>query len=244
MHIHAHFSENIRMKTKILYVEDEPFLGRIVKETLVGKGFDVLLVNDGALVLQSFKDFSPHLCVLDVMLPNTDGFTIGKNIRSISKHMPVIFLTAKTQTEDIVKGFESGGTDYIRKPFSVEELIVRVNNQLQLLNGKEKLEAPKQEKFILGKFSFYPNKYELHYMDEVIRLSNRDSQVLSILVSHQNQTVDRKDLLLSVWGDDSFFNSRNLDVYIRKLRDYFSRDKNIEIITLKGQGYCFATLQK
>jgi DNA-binding response OmpR family regulator len=232
------------MKTKILYVEDEPFLGRIVKETLEGKGFSVLLVNDGAQVIQNFKTFSPDICVLDVMLPNMDGFTLGKNIRNISANTPIIFLTAKTQAEDLAKGFGSGGTDYMRKPFSAEELVLRIHNQLNLLNGKTVSENPKQEKMALGKFTFYPNAYELHFKDEVIRLSNRESQVLSLLASRINNAVDRKDLLLSVWGDDSFFNSRNLDVYIRKLRDHFSRDKNIEIITLKGQGYCFAVQKK
>jgi DNA-binding response OmpR family regulator len=242
MHVHFNFSGG--MKTKILYVEDEPFLGRIVKETLEGKGFTVLLVNDGAQVMQSFKTFSPDVCVLDVMLPNMDGFTLGRNIRNISSHTPIIFLTAKTQTEDIVKGFGSGGTDYIRKPFSAEELVIRIQNQLQLTGGKLAGDRTKPEKVALGKFSFYPGKYELHYKDDVVRLSNRESQVLSLLTARLNHTVDRKDLLLSVWGDDSFFNSRNLDVYIRRLRDYFSKDKNIEIITLKGKGYCFAVVGK
>lgn len=232
------------MKKKVLYVEDEPFLGRIVKETLEGKGFQVLLVNDGAQVLQSFKTFSPDVCVLDVMLPNVDGFTLGKSIRNLSSAVPIIFLTAKTQTEDLAQGFGSGGTDYMRKPFSAEELVLRINNQLNLTTGNPSVVNSKQERLELGKFTFYPGTYELHFKDEVIRLSNRESQVLVLLASRINQTVDRKELLLTVWGDDSFFNSRNLDVYIRKLRDHFARDKSIEIITLKGQGYCFTVLKK
>lgn len=227
------------MKQKILYIEDEPFLGKIVKETLEHRGFEVLLVNDGAKVLQSFKSFTPDVCVLDVMLPNIEGFTLGKNIRNIYPRLPVIFLTAKTQTEDLLKGFESGGTDYIKKPFSMEELIVRINNQLQLLNVKINLAETKQEEIKLGKFSFYPGKYELHFGGKVTKLSHRESQVLSMLAAHRNQSVDRKNLLMSVWGDDSIFNSRTLDVYIRKLRDYFSKEKGIEIVTLKGKGYHF-----
>ncbi len=227
------------MKQKVLYIEDEPFLGKIVKETLEHRGFEVLLVNDGAKVLQSFKSFTPDVCVLDVMLPNIDGFTLGKNIRNIYPQLPVIFLTAKSQTEDLVMGFESGGTDYIKKPFSIEELIVRINNQLHLLNAKAASGSSKQEKIKLGKFCFYPNKYELHFSGKVIKLSNRESQVLNMLASHPNQTIERKNLLLAVWGDDSFFNSRTLDVYIRKLRDYFSAEKGIEIVTLKGKGYHF-----
>lgn len=227
------------MKQKILYIEDEPFLGKIVKETLEHRGFEVLLVNDGAKVLQSFKSFTPDVCVLDVMLPNIDGFTLGKNIRNIHPRLPVIFLTAKSQTEDLIKGFESGGTDYIKKPFSIEELIVRINNQLQLLNAKTVSANSQQEEIKLGKFSFFPGKYELHFRGNVIKLSNRESQVLNMLALHRNQTIERKNLLLAVWGDDSFFNSRTLDVYIRKLRDYFSPEKGIEIVTLKGKGYHF-----
>jgi DNA-binding response OmpR family regulator len=227
------------MKQKILYIEDEPFLGKIVKETLEHRGFEVLLVNDGAKVLQSFKSFTPDVCVLDVMIPNMDGFTLGKNIRNIYPRLPVIFLTAKSQTEDLIKGFESGGTDYIKKPFSIEELIARINNQVQLLNQKNNSSNPQQEEIKLGKFSFFPGKYELHFLGKVIKLSNRESQVLNMLASHRNQTIERKNLLLAVWGDDSFFNSRTLDVYIRKLRDYFSPEKGIEIVTLKGKGYHF-----
>jgi len=227
------------MKQKVLYIEDEPFLGKIVKETLEHRGFEVLLVNDGAKVLQSFKSFTPDVCVLDVMLPNIDGFTLGKNIRNIHPRLPVIFLTAKTQTEDLIKGFESGGTDYIKKPFSIEELIVRINNQLQLLNAKTTAGETKQEEIKLGKFSFHPGKYELHRAGKITKLSHRESQVLSILAAHRNKTIDRKNLLLSVWGDDSIFNSRTLDVYIRRLRDYFSAEKGIEIVTLKGKGYHF-----
>jgi DNA-binding response OmpR family regulator len=227
------------MKQKILYIEDEPFLGKIVKETLEHRGFEVLLVNDGAKVLQSFKSFTPDVCVLDVMLPNIDGFTLGRNIRNIYPRLPVIFLTAKSQTEDLIKGFEHGGTDYIKKPFSMEELIVRINNQFQLLNQKNNSAHAQQEKIQLGKFCFYPGKYELHFPGNVIKLSNRESQVLNMLASHRNQTIERKNLLLAVWGDDSFFNSRTLDVYIRKLRDYFSAEKGIEIVTLKGKGYHF-----
>ncbi len=227
------------MRHKILYVEDEPFLGKIVMETLQHRGFEVLLVQDGRDVMNSFKTFSPDVCVLDVMLPNVDGYTLGKEIRNVFNRLPIIFLTAKSQTEDLVKGFESGGRDYLKKPFSMEELIVRINNQLQILASTD-FSSPEQAPEIkLGKFRFLPGSYELHSSTEVIKLSNRESEVLSLLASHQNQIIDRKKILLSVWGDDSFFNSRTLDVYMRKLREYFSKEDGIEIITLKGKGYHF-----
>ncbi|MBA3704381.1 MAG: response regulator transcription factor [Bacteroidetes bacterium] len=225
------------MKQKILYVEDEPFLGKIVKEILEKEGFEVLLKSDGAEVMDSFKSFTPTVCVLDVMLPNVDGFTLGQAIRSKYPQLSIIFLTAKLQTEDLLKGFESGGTDYIKKPFSMEELIVRINNQLQLKNSFST--GRKSEKIILGKFHFLPDKYELHSSAGIVKLSYRESQVLNILAASQNKVIDRKNLLMAVWGDDSFFNSRTLDVYIRKLREYFSADKGIEILTLKGKGYHF-----
>jgi len=226
------------MILKILYVEDEPFLGKIVKETLEHSGFEVLLVKDGAQVMPGLHSFVPDICVLDVMLPNIDGFTLGQKIRALHPRLPIIFLTAKSQTEDLVKGFDSGGTDYIRKPFSVEELVIRIKNQMQLASivMPEKNQA---EEIPLGKFRFLPAKYELHSSSSVFKLSHRESQVLKLLAIHRNEVIDRKKILISVWGDDSFFNSRTLDVYIKKLRDYFSSEGGVEIITLKGKGYHF-----
>jgi DNA-binding response OmpR family regulator len=225
------------MKTKILYVEDEPFLGKIVKETLELKGFEVLLMSDGAKVMESFNTYTPDICVLDVMLPHIDGFTLGKQIRLLFPELPVIFLTAKSQTDDLVEGFASGGTDYIKKPFSIEELHARIMNQLQF----RLLDIAKppfvQKEFKLGSITFSPGLYELHIRDTTIKLSNREAQVLTIFCQNKNQVVSRQELLLKIWGDDSFFNSRTLDVYVRKLREYLSSENKIEIITLKGKGY-------
>lgn len=222
-------------KIKILYVEDEPNLGTIVSETLEQKGFHVVLVKDGAKVLEEFKTYTPDICVLDVMLPHIDGFELGREIRKKYDQLPIIFLTAKTQTQDVVEGFSSGGTDYIRKPFSVDELVVRIHNQLHLKQQHNVV----TDEISIGKFKFLPKKYELHTGKEIFKLSNREAEVLTIFTRHINQTIDRKHLLMEVWGDDSFFHSRNLDVYISKLREYFSSDKNIQIITLKGKGYQF-----
>lgn len=225
------------MKKKILYVEDELNLGTIVSETLEVKGYDVKLIKDGAKVMESFATFTPDICVLDVMLPHIDGFVLGKEIKDRFPGIPVIFLTAKTQTQDVVKGFASGGTDYLRKPFSIEELVVRIENQFAL-QQKENKYSP-QEDIKLGNFRYMPHALKLTIEKQSIQLSNREAEVLNFFVQHINQTVDRKNLLLAVWGDDSFFHSRNLDVYIRKLREYFLSDKNIQIITLKGKGYQF-----
>lgn len=226
------------MKRKILYIEDEPFLGKIVHETLQKQGFEVVLITDGAKVMQSFNLFTPDICVLDIMLPNVDGYTLCSEIRKRHPNLPVIFLTAKTETADLVKGFESGGTDYIRKPFSMEELIVRIKNLLNLIGGINVQKDISSEK-VIGRYKYLPFRYELVTPTKVIKLSQREQEVLDLLTTNINHTVERKFLLKTVWGDDSFFNSRTLDVYIRKLREYFSEDSSIELITLKGKGYLF-----
>jgi len=225
-------------KIKILYVEDEPFLGRIVKESLESRDFDVIMVKDGKDAVHQFQQTQPDICVLDVMLPSKDGYAIAREIRAVNKNMPIIFVTAKTQTEDLVKGFDSGGNDYIRKPFSMEELIVRVNNLLQLKMNFRNTSA--RELMAIGKFEFNPGRYELRHGETTKKLSHRESTLLQMLAENKNSTTQRKDILLKIWGDDSFFNSRNLDVYITKLRDYLKEDPSIEIITIKGIGYHFA----
>ncbi|MBL7858502.1 MAG: response regulator transcription factor [Cyclobacteriaceae bacterium] len=224
-------------KTKILYVEDEPFLGRIVKESLESRDYEVYMVSDGKDALAVFTQHQPHICVLDIMLPGKDGYAIAQDIRQINPVIPIIFVTAKTQTEDLLKGFEAGGNDYIRKPFSMEELIVRVNNLLHLAQSKKNNGS--SDSIVLGLYTFFPKRYELRHDEQVKKLSHRESTLLQLLVENQNATVLRKDILMKLWGDDSFFNSRNLDVYITKLRDYLREDSAIQIITIKGIGYHF-----
>lgn len=225
-------------KIKILYVEDEPFLGRIVKESLESRDFEVTMVTDGHQAQGVFERDKPDICVLDVMLPSKDGYAIAKDIRQVNPNVPIIFVTAKTQTEDLLKGFEAGGNDYLRKPFSMEELIVRVTN---LLNLSQKSTKALPENVTLGKYEFSPLRYELKKDDTIKKLSHREASLLLILVENRNATIQRKDILMKLWGDDSFFNSRNLDVYITKLRDYLREDPAIEIITIKGVGYHFVT---
>ena len=222
--------------TKILYVEDEPYLGKIVKESLESRQFDVRLVEDGGLVAGAFQQFQPDICVLDVMLPTKDGFSIGKEIREADPHVPIIYLTAKNQTADVVQGFQSGGNDYIRKPFSMEELIVRINNLLALKQAAP-VETSSTEGIALGQFRFFPKKQLLDLEGTSKRLSHREVQLLEMLCSPINSTVERKAILEKIWGNDSFFNSRNLDVYIRRLRSYLEADEQVQIITLKGVGY-------
>lgn len=226
------------MRTKVLYVEDEPFLGKIVKESLESREFDVEMVADGAKVMDAYEAFQPDICVLDVMLPNRDGFSLGQEIREKNPRIPIIYLTAKTQTQDLLKGFDAGGNDYVKKPFSMEELIVRIENLLSLTDGYLP-DSPELNELQFGSFTFHPLRYELHQGGEIKKLSHREAQLLTILLQHKNQAIDRRKILKEVWGDDSFFNSRNLDVYITKLRDYLKEDEKVKIITLKGIGYHF-----
>lgn len=227
----------IMSKTKIFYVEDELFLGKIVRESLESRGFEVIMESDGGKATELFKKSHPDICVLDVMLPNKDGFTIADEIRELDEDVPIIFLTAKTQTEDVVKGFNLGGNDYIRKPFSMEELIVRIQNLL-----RSKSEAPQKlsgDKVTVGKYSFQLNRQVLSNGKEDRKLSYRESELLKLLYLNRDKVIDRKDILNLLWGNDSFFNSRNLDVYITKLRSYLKDDPSLEIITIKGIGYRF-----
>jgi DNA-binding response OmpR family regulator len=226
-------------KTKVFYVEDELFLGKIVKESLESRGFEVIMESDGGKATASFKKSSPDICVLDVMLPNKDGFTIADEIRDLNEDVPIIFLTAKTQTEDVVKGFSLGGNDYIRKPFSMEELIVRIQNAL-----RNKSEAPQKintDSVTMGKYNFHLNRQLLSDGKEDRKLSYRESELLKLLYENREKIIDRKDILNLLWGNDNFFNSRNLDVYITKLRSYLKEDPSLEIITIKGIGYRFVT---
>jgi len=225
------------MAIKILYVEDEIFLGKIVFETLISRGFHVQMESDGNQVLNAFEKFMPDICVLDIMLPNKNGFELASEIRKKNQKVPIIFLTAKTQTDDVVKGFKLGANDYIRKPFSLEELIVRIESIF-------KLPAidffPRKDAILnIGKFIFDPNNQLLTISNDTLKLSFRETELLQYLFLSNHSIIQRKDLMNHIWGNDSFFNSRNLDVYITKLRGYLKNDPSIQIITIKGVGYRF-----
>ncbi len=226
-------------KQKILYVEDEVFLGKIVKDSLEIRSFEVLMLAEGGGVREKFQSFQPDICVLDIMLPNKDGYTIAEEIRKLSPSMPIIFLTAKSQTEDLLQGFKVGGNDYLRKPFSLEELIVRIQNLLNLTAHKKLNTSSQTEVVYIGKYRFYPKRHELHLNQDIRKLSHREVELLTILAQNPNTIIERKAILLKVWKDDSFYNSRNLDVYITKLREYLKAEEKVQIISLKGVGYRF-----
>lgn len=222
-------------KAKVLYVEDEVFLAKIVSETLESRGYEVMLESDGGKALDQFLRVKPDVCVLDIMLPNKDGFVIADEIRDRDADVPIIFLSAKSQTADVVNGFRLGANDYIRKPFSIEELIVRIDNLLK----KNKAGSEVSEEVKIGQYTFNTRRQTLHHPSEQRKLSYRESELLKLLYGNRDQIVERSEILTLLWGSDSFFNSRNLDVYITKLRSYLKIDPQIEIITIKGIGYRF-----
>lgn len=222
---------------RILYVEDEPFLAKIVKETLETKNYHVTLVEDGALVMDTYNKDHFDVCVLDIMLPNRSGYEIATEIRKYDKSIPILFLSAKDQTADVLKGFEVGCNDYIRKPFSMEELMVRIDSFVSILSLQSNLPL---ESVPLGSlYIFYPQKLELSLNDNIKKLSHRETEIIKMLSKNVNAVTKRKEILLKIWGDDSFYNSRNLDVYISKIRGYLREDPYLKITTLKGVGYQF-----
>jgi DNA-binding response OmpR family regulator len=224
-------------KAKVLYVEDEIFLAKIVMDTLRDRGYEVIHESDGGKALQKFSNEKPDVCVLDIMLPNKDGFTIADEIREKDTQVPIIFLSAKSQPSDVVNGFKLGGNDYIRKPFSIEELIVRIEN---VLKTKEE-PIPDQEEVNIGQYTFNIKRQTLNSQYEQRKLSYRESELLRLLYENRDKIVERSEILTLLWGSDSFFNSRNLDVYVTKIRNYLKNDPSIEIITIKGIGYRFVT---
>jgi DNA-binding response OmpR family regulator len=222
-------------KTKVLYVEDETFLAKIVSETLESRGYEVVLEEDGGKALQRFSEVKPDVCVLDIMLPNKDGFTIADEIRDKDAEVPIIFLSAKSQTTDVLNGFKTGANDYIRKPFSIEELIVRIENVLL----RRTTPVADQEEVAIGAYTYNMKRQTLNHPTEQRKLSYRESELLKLLYENRDKIVERSEILTLLWGSDSFFNSRTLDVYITKLRGYLKHDPSIEIITIKGIGYRF-----
>lgn len=220
-------------KTTILLAEDEPALGQIIKESLETRNFKVLLCENGEIAYNVYKSEQPELLVLDVMMPKKDGFALAKDIRVIDDTIPIIFLTAKSQTQDVVEGFTIGGNDYLKKPFSMEELIVRINNLLHRTNVQKTSEILE-----LGQYRFDFPKQTLQFKEEdTEQLTHREAHLLFHLVKNKNSVLDRSLILNKLWGSDDFFNGRSMDVFITKLRKKLSKDNSIQILNVRGFGY-------
>ncbi|TFF35619.1 response regulator transcription factor [Mucilaginibacter psychrotolerans] len=226
-------------KIKVLLAEDELALAHIVRESLEEAGFEVVLCANGEAALLKYKEYKPDILALDVMMPKMDGFELARKIREADKTTPIIFLTAKSQPKDVVAGFESGANDYLKKPFSVEELIVRMRvllstNRLLALKPSDRLV---KEQYQISNLLFNPAKNTLQQGINTWQLTARESEILKLLCKNQHEVLTRKILLDTIWGDDTFFNARSLDVFITKLRRHLAADPNIQIINIRGVGY-------
>jgi DNA-binding response OmpR family regulator len=224
------------MKPSILLVEDDNNLGQLLKEYLDIKGYETTLCRDGEAGLKTFKNSAFDLCIFDVMMPRLDGYSLAEEVRIIDAEVPIVFLTAKSLKEDTLRGFKAGADDYIKKPFSMEELLVRIQAILKR-SRKQEASAESATKFQIGKFQFDYNTQKLLLDGEEMKLTSKESELLRLLVLHKNKTLDRSLALKKIWLDDNYFNSRSMDVYITKLRKYLKGDENLQIINVHGQGF-------
>ena len=220
-------------KIRILLAEDEMALGMIIQESLESRDFKVILCPDGQKAWEEYQRDKPDVLVLDVMMPKKDGFTLAEQIRKIDPYTPIIFLTSKSQTDDVVKGFGHGGNDYVRKPFSMEELIVRIKAQLD----RSKTRKAQSDWIALGRFEFHPTRQLLKLGEMESPLTSRESQLLQILLENVNEITDRSLILTQIWGSDDFFTARSMDVFITKLRKKLQEDPAIQILNVRGYGY-------
>lgn len=225
------------MEIKILLVEDDTSLGFIIQDQLKSAGFHVHLARDGKEGLQMFNDNQYHMCILDVMMPKKDGFSLAQDIRKFNEDIPLLFLSAKNMTEDKIMGFESGGDDYLSKPFSHEELILRIKALLKRVDIN--LSNDNQTEFNIGCYYFDSENLHLKGREFEKKLTKKEAQILKLLVEHKNKVLPREIVLNAVWGNDDYFVGRSLDVFITKLRKYLGEDPSISIKNVHGVGFKF-----
>jgi DNA-binding response OmpR family regulator len=227
------------MMKKILLVEDDPNLGLLLQDYLQLKGkFDVVLCADGEEGIKTFAKHNFDLCILDVMMPKKDGFTLGKEIRKINEHIPIIFATAKAMMEDKASAYDLGGDDYITKPFRIEELLLRINALLKRVSQADN--APQEVKptqFEIGQYTFDFTTQLIHFNGQSQKLSTKEAELLQLLCLKKNSVLTREEALLSIWHDDNYFNGRSMDVFLSKLRKYLKEDPKVEILNVHGKGY-------
>jgi DNA-binding response OmpR family regulator len=218
---------------KILLVEDDPNLGTLLSEYLIAKNYDCTLATDGQKGYDLFVKEDYDFLILDVMMPIKDGFTLAEEIRGIDKKVPMLFLTAKSLKEDTLKGFAVGADDYMTKPFSMEELLVRIQAILRRVGGEEE----DLTQFQVGKYIFNSEERQLKLGEEQQKLTTKENELLKLLCKNVNGVLERNNALKAVWGDDNYFNGRSMDVYIAKLRKYLKQDENVEIVNVHGKGF-------
>lgn len=221
-------------KLRILLSEDDNNLGMLLESYIKAKGYEVDLARDGKQALEKFNNGNYHFCILDVMMPEMDGFTVAKEIRIIDKKIPILFLTAKSMKEDKLEAFALGADDYLTKPFSMEELVARIEAILKRSTDSEDV---LDDTYTIGRFTFDPLKRIIDIDGEESKLTTKESQLLKLLAKNKNQILDRQAALRAIWGDDNYFNGRSMDVYIAKLRKILKADEKIEIMNIHGKGF-------
>lgn len=225
----------MEQKTKLLLAEDDENLGLLLKEYLVAKGYDANLYPDGEAAYKGFMREHYDICILDIMMPKKDGFTLAKDIRIVNEDIPIIFLTAKNMKEDVLEGFKLGADDYITKPFSMEELILRIEAILR--RTSQESQANTQMVYTLGKYTFDTRKQILTDGEDSVKLTTKEADLLKLLCQNANKVLERNYALKSIWIDDNYFNARSMDVYITKLRKHLKDEPKVEIINVHGKGY-------
>ncbi len=231
------------MGAKILVVEDDQNLGNILKEYLELKGYEPTLCRHGEEGYDTYNKQPFDICILDVMLPFMDGFTLAKKIRGLDKEIPIIFLTAKSLPEDRIQGFKNGGDDYMTKPFSMEELSLRVDAILRRSQFNDVFDNNVNE-FDIGSYHFNFIEQMLRHGDGDTKLTTKEAALLKMLAQHKNKVLEREYTLKTIWGEDSYFTARSMDVFIAKLRKYLKKDEQVRIINIHGKGYKLVDLQK
>jgi two-component system, OmpR family, response regulator len=225
----------MEQKVKLLLAEDDENLGLLLKEYLIAKGFDAALFPDGDAAFKGFMKDHFDICILDIMMPKKDGFTLAKDIRAVNNEIPIIFLTAKNLKDDVIEGFKLGADDYITKPFSMEELIFRIEAILR--RTSQDSHNLTQQIYKLGRYTFDTRKQTLTNGEDVVKLTTKESDLLKLLVQNANKVLERNFALKSIWIDDNYFNARSMDVYITKLRKHLKDEPTVEIINVHGKGY-------
>ncbi len=222
-------------KTKILLAEDDENLGSLLREYLEAKSYDTHWLTDGEKAYKSFEKNKYDICILDIMMPVKDGITLAKEVRMVNPEIPIIFLTAKSMKEDVLEGFSVGADDYMTKPFSMEELIYRIEAILRRTHGSG--QQHRQTEFEVGRYHFDANKQLLTLEGKSVKLTTKESELLQLLCNNANSVLERNFALKSIWLDDNYFNARSMDVYITKLRKYLKDDPSVEILNIHGKGY-------
>jgi DNA-binding response OmpR family regulator len=220
---------------RIMLAEDDENLGILLRNYLNAKNYETVLFTDGKLALEAFPGGSFGLCLLDIMMPEIDGLTLAREIRTINPGIPVIFLTAKSQKEDVIDGFKSGADDYMTKPFSMEELLYRIEAILRRTSTPAV--KKKEENYTIGTYSFDPLNQMLIFEEKSIKLTTKESELLELLCTHGNEILERNFALKTIWIDDNYFNARSMDVYITRLRKYLRKDPSVKILNIHGKGY-------